>query len=529
MCQIQELAVFKKLKRKYIGFISKKFEDFIEQDISCICISNKNGDIVKVNSNFKLLFNYSEKEILGQNVKKIIPQKYRTAHDHGMRRHQQTGESKVIGKGEVELEGLKKNGEIIPIMMRLSKISILGEDYFYSTINDLSELKQKEKQIESISRFPEENPQFVLRVDKNGNIIYANSSSRHFFAKISYSSKKSVIRYLKTKVDFICEVRKPFNEELKVEYDNYYLSFVPIFEKYYFNVYVTRITDYVTKVEEREQKLKTLSEELSQRVESQVGEIKAKNQSLIENIRFAKTIQDAFESKAIQVIRKNYEVQYLNNPHSIVSGDFIWSSQAEDNRTFILFGDCTGHGVSASMVATMVNSLIAQRLLTEKSLSGIMDALREDIIKLTSQKLNYGVNVGLDAALVAIDKENKELEFCGANISVYLERNNELNEYKGNRFSLSLEGDNLEIFTSQKIKLEQGDIIYIASDGIRDQFGGERSKKLKKIGFEKLLNSLADIRFEDKTENIHSFLKNWQGENYQVDDQSILCLKFSSE
>ena len=73
-----------------------------------------------------------------------------------------------------------------------------------------------------------------------------------------------------------------------------------------------RETDIQTdQKKEREQKLKTLSEELSQRVESQVGEIKAKNQSLIENIRFAKTIQDAFESKAIQVIRKNYEVQYF--------------------------------------------------------------------------------------------------------------------------------------------------------------------------------------------------------------------------
>ena len=55
------------------------------------------------------------------------------------------------------------------------------------------------------------------------------------------------------------------------------------------------------------------------------------------------------------------------------------------------------------------------------------------------------------------------------------------------------------------------------------------NKKLKKIGFEKLLNSLADIRFEDRAEHIDSFLKNWQGENYQVDDQSILCIKFSNE
>ena len=174
------------------------------------------------------------------------------------------------------------------------------------------------------------------------------------------------------------------------------------------------------------------------------------------------------------------------------------------------------------MVAAIVNSLIAQRLTNEKSLSGIMDALREDIIKLTSQESTYGVNVGLDAALVAIDKKNSELEFCGANISVHLERNNELKEFRGNRFSLSLEGVDLESFISQNIKLQDGDVIYIASDGIRDQFGGEQNKKLKKIGFEKLLNSLADIRFEDRTEHIDSYLKSWQGENYQVDDQSIL-------
>jgi serine phosphatase RsbU (regulator of sigma subunit) len=282
----------------------------------------------------------------------------------------------------------------------------------------------------------------------------------------------------------------------------------------------------VSKVEEREQKLKTLSEELSERVESQVGEIREKNQSLVENIRFAKTIQDSFESKAIQVIRKKYEVQYLNNPHSIVSGDFIWSSDAEDGRTFILFGDCTGHGVSASMIAVMVNSLLTQRLITEKSLSGIMDALRDDIIKLTSQELKYGVNVGLDAALLAIDKNKRELEFCGANISVHIERNKKLKEFRGNRFGLSLEGSNLESFISEKVKLENGDVIYIASDGIRDQFGGEQNKKLKRKGFEDLLNSLSEIQFNSRAKYIDAFLRNWQGENYQVDDQSILSIQF---
>ena len=500
----------------------------MEQDISSICVTRSDGTIFQLNSNFDSLFNYEKDEIIGQNLRDIISENFREVFENLISGNDNSIDQKSTGNGEVELEGIKKDGELIPIMMRLSKISLLGENYIYVTINDLTELKHKEKQIDSISRFPEENPHFVLRVDEKGEISYANYSSKSFFKEVSYQSKRIVVDYLREKVDLLFREQKPYYEELKIEDDSYYVSLIPVLDQDYFNVYVTKITDYVSKVKEREQKLKALSEELSERVESQVGEIREKNQSLIENISFAKTIQDAFEAKAIRVISEKYDVQYLNNAHSIVSGDFIWSSEADDGRTFILFGDCTGHGVSASMVAVMVNSLLAQRLTTEKSLSLIMNALRDDVISLTSQGLKDGVNVGLDAALVTIDKQRSELEFCGANISVYLERNNELTEFRGNRFSLSLEGSSLGTFNSEEIKLEDGDVIYIASDGIRDQFGGPRNKKLKKIGFEGLINRTSQVPFNERAKHIDSFLKDWQGENYQVDDQSILCIRFSS-
>ena len=80
-----------------------------------------------------------------------------------------------------------------------------------------------------------------------------------------------------------------------------------------------------------------------------------------------------------------------------------------------------------------------------------------------------------------------------------------------------------------EIDLNPGDVIYIASDGIRDQFGGERNKKLKRTGFEELLNSASKVPFNKRAKHIDSFLKEWQGDNYQVDDQSILCVKFSGQ
>ncbi len=520
--------MFVNLRRKYIRLISKKFDDFIEQDISAICITRSDGTIFQENSNFDSLFDYQKNEINGTNLRSIISKNSIEILEELINRNDKSVDGKVERNSEVELEGIKKNGQLIPILMRLSKISILGENYIYATINDLTELKQKEKQIESISRFPEENPHFVVRIDENGKILYANYSSKSYFKKLNHSSKTKVINYLREKVELLSEDKKPLHEELKIDNDSYYVSLIPVFNQSYFNAYVTKITDYVSKVEEREQKLKALSDELSERVESQVGEIREKNQSLIENISFAKTIQDAFEAKALRVISKKWDVQYLNNAHSIVSGDFIWSSDVDDGRTFILFGDCTGHGVSASMIAVMVNSLITQRLTTDKSLTGMMDALREDVITLTSQELKYGVNVGLDAALLAIDEKKSELEFCGANISIHIERKNKLKEFRGNRFGLSLEGSILGTFHSENIKLEHGDVIYIASDGIRDQFGGEKNKKLKRIGFEELLNSASNVPFNKRVKHIDSFIKEWQGDNYQVDDQSILCIKFSN-
>ena len=181
------------------------------------------------------------------------------------------------------------------------------------------------------------------------------------------------------------------------------------------------------------------------------------------------------------------------------------------------------------MVTVMVYSLLSQRLRPDKSLSYIMNALRDDIILLTAQELKYGVNVGLDGALISIDNVNDKLEYCGANISLYIQRSDELKEYSANRFGISIEGSILENFESQTIALQDGDIIYMASDGIRDQFGGENGKKLKKKGFEQLLIDAGRQPFDQRSNFIRGFMKTWQGNNFQVDDQSFVCIEYQSK
>ena len=520
--------MFNILRRKYINFVTKKYDDFIEQDISAVCISNRDGKIIKVNSKFCRIFDFERNQILGSNVAQIIPSKFRQAHQEGVERHNKSGETRVIGKGEVELEGLKSNGEVFPIKLKLTKLKGLGEEYFSATINDLSSVKENENLLESISRFPEENPGLVLRMHKNSSISYANLATKKFFKNLNHSERKRVLKIIRNKIDDLCEIRKPIYEEIQIAGDSFYVNFIPVLDKFYFNVYAVKITDYINKIHEKEIKLRNLNKDLNKQVEFQVKEIREKNKSLHENIRFARSIQDAIESKAIRNINSNYPVQYINIPHSIVSGDFIWADVIRE-KTYILFGDCTGHGVSASMITVMVNSLISQRLQPSKSLSYIMDKLRDDIILQTSQDSSEGVNVGLDGVLLSIDNINNGLECCGANIPIYIHRANEIKEYSSNRFSLSLEGNILENFESQSIALQNDDVIYIASDGIRDQFGGKMDKKLKKKGFDQLLMDAGKQPFDQRSNFIKSFIKSWQGDNFQVDDQSIVCIEYKSQ
>ena len=376
--------MFNILRRKYINFVTKKYDDFIEQDISAVCISNRDGKIIKVNSKFCKIFDFERNQILGSNVAQIIPSKFRQAHQEGVERHNKSGETRVIGKGEVELEGLKSNGEVFPIKLKLTKLKVLGEEYFSATINDLSSVKENENLLESISRFPEENPGLVLRMHKNSSISYANLATKKFFKNLNHSERKRVLKIIRNKIDDLCEIRKPIYEEIQIAGDSFYVNFIPVLDKFYFNVYAVKITDYINKIHEKEIKLRNLNKDLNKQVEFQVKEIREKNKSLHENIRFARSIQDAIESKAIRNINSNYPVQYINIPHSIVSGDFIWADVIRE-KTYILFGDCTGHGVSASMITVMVNSLISQRVQPNESLIHIMSKLRDDIILQTSQ------------------------------------------------------------------------------------------------------------------------------------------------
>ena len=96
------------------------------------------------------MFGYIREEVIGQNVKMLMPEPYHSAHDGYLMRHQKTGESRIIGIGR-EVRGKRKDSSTFPMNLSVGEAKVNGNTLYVGTITDLTELKNKEQVLRDFS------------------------------------------------------------------------------------------------------------------------------------------------------------------------------------------------------------------------------------------------------------------------------------------------------------------------------------------------------------------------------------------
>jgi PAS domain S-box-containing protein len=110
-----------------------------------IVISEK-GEIVTVNPATSKIFGYEAIEMIGKNIRMLMPNPYRDEHDDYLRKYRETGESKIIGSSR-EVLAKKKDGSEFPINLSISETKINGVKMFVGSIQDLTARKASENAI----------------------------------------------------------------------------------------------------------------------------------------------------------------------------------------------------------------------------------------------------------------------------------------------------------------------------------------------------------------------------------------------
>lgn len=107
------------------------------------------GLIISFNAAAENQFGYSEVDVLGKNIKMLMPQPYEGEHDAYMHRYMTTGEKRIIGKGRV-VAAQRADGSTFPIMLAVGEFRSGGQVYFTGFIRDLTERQDTTAQLEQL-------------------------------------------------------------------------------------------------------------------------------------------------------------------------------------------------------------------------------------------------------------------------------------------------------------------------------------------------------------------------------------------
>jgi CheY-like chemotaxis protein len=255
-------------------------------------------------------------------------------------------------------------------------------------------------------------------------------------------------------------------------------------------------------------------------------EIEYKNKLITYSIQYAKTIQTAVLKASQNGLILFPEHFCLSLPKDIVSGDFYWLNRI-DNKLLAGVFDCTGHGIPGAFMSILGVTLLNETVIREKIDDPhlILNRLRGKIIEALGQKgIYFEVKDGMDGSIISYDLINKTLVYSGAFNPMYLIRDAEIIELRGDRMSLSY-SDNMSDFSCQEIKTRPDDLIYLFTDGYRDQFGGQNHKKFSSTHFKELLIMHHKDPLEVQKQLLLDAYLNWKGKEEQVDDITIVGLK----
>jgi PAS domain S-box-containing protein len=168
---------------------SRRYREIVETAFDAFIGIDSNGVIMDWNAQAEAIFGWPRSEAIGQTVSHlIIPERYRQAHEQGLKRYFATGEGPVLNK-RVEITGLHRGGREIPVELMISPIPWDGTCVFGAFVRDLTERKQTEESRARLAAIVESSDDAIISKTLDGIILTWNPGAQRLFG---YSSQEAV-------------------------------------------------------------------------------------------------------------------------------------------------------------------------------------------------------------------------------------------------------------------------------------------------------------------------------------------------
>ena len=163
-----------------------QLQSIIHNVMDGIITINESGEIQGFNPAAEKIFGYTQQDILGKNVKILMPEADRSQHDAYINRYLQTGQSRILAVRGREVTALRKNGELFPLEMSVSEMILGGMRYFIGIVRDITERKLVEQQLAYFAHhdYLTNLPNRILFSNSLGQLIHLAKRNQHKVATL---------------------------------------------------------------------------------------------------------------------------------------------------------------------------------------------------------------------------------------------------------------------------------------------------------------------------------------------------------
>ncbi len=434
------------------------------------------------------------------------------------------------GESTAQYAYLKKNGEKLFLETKgknlLHDPAIKGIIFNTQDITERIRAEKEERMKSRMQSLSENSPDMIIRINTTGKLVYANPAVASFIGlDINKIIKKRVNdlaideRFLEFVDEVLVQIKsteKQIMEEIEMEGQNgkriMGIRAIPEFNNDAELESILFVAHDMTDLKKIEQ------------------EIKEKNKKISDSINYAQRIQTSILPDT-EFIQRYFPRSFMfYRPKDVVSGDFPWFVEKGDDL-YVAAVDCTGHGVPGALLSFIGYFLLNNIVNIDDGFSAaqILEELHQGVRHTLKQnEENNNGRDGMDLALCKINKENKTIQFAGAHNPLYLLRNGELTEYKGSRKGIGgkpLPKKKEKEFENHIIEYQDGDKIFIFSDGLPDQLGGENRRKYQTKRIREALTESPEHTMAHFSRHFSQEFYNWMGEEKQVDDVLLIGIE----
>ncbi|MBN2664860.1 MAG: SpoIIE family protein phosphatase, partial [Bacteroidales bacterium] len=283
----------------------------------------------------------------------------------------------------------------------------------------------------------------------------------------------------------------------------------------------TQLFERNHEINQQNEEIKAIAESLKQANTI----ITQKNKYITGSINYAQKIQTAIlpDKDFIKKLLPQHFILYM--PKDIISGDFYWLKQI-NNSLLIVAADSTGHGVPGGFISMLGVSVLNEVVRKSEIINPAMalNDLRYNVKKSLKHGKKNSKDDGFDMAFVEINTENNELIFAGANMPLYIVRNKQLIEIKPVMNPIGIHPQE-KSFINNKFKLLNNDMIYLSSDGYKDQLNSN-NEQFKVDKFKKLIVDISSTSMNNQIQTLKEEIIEWKGLKNQTDDILIFGFRW---